>query len=140
MVAFVDIVNHLESQQEQQKIALFAQEPNYTPTDQAFLTLRGWEVPATCHGTMVEARQHLKPGTVVYEPFMESSQLQVLLMPSTDIRLYIGSSPKLWYEHSTHGNSDGVRKSYYFPRFEEDPNVFEGMQIAWTESNSDQEI
>ncbi|KAK0786620.1 hypothetical protein LTR75_013150 [Friedmanniomyces endolithicus] len=153
-VAFFDIVQHLQTRQEG-SIALFAQEPNYTALDKQFLqsldtakqhSLASSFVFEAFMDLGVEAVGDLLGGDPVL--YIGSSVERWREKPQ---RSGVASSAR----RSTAGiatdggrNDDddgeggvarsvagftGTRKSYRMPRFEEDPNIFDGLLIYWKE-------
>lgn len=116
-----------------------------------------------------EAVQHLGPSTFVLEAFMDLGYEAIQGTCEGDPALYIGSSMKraleTWQrrnppdlansaeeDKAAPGYVDQVqqpqsvadfvasRRSYRMPRFEEDPNVFEGLHIYWKEPHDDSAI
>ncbi|KAK0353632.1 hypothetical protein LTR02_012580, partial [Friedmanniomyces endolithicus] len=170
-VAFFDIVQHLQIKQDD-PIAVFAQEPNYTALDKQFLQRLDVRVlDADLNGDHVaglgEAKQHVRASSFVFEAFMDLGVEAVGDLFEGDPALYIGSSVERWRETSQRsgvastakrsaaeivtdgGRNDdedgeggvtrsvarlmGSRRSYRMPRFEEDPNIFDGLLIYWKE-------
>ncbi|KAK4900998.1 hypothetical protein LTR27_002181 [Elasticomyces elasticus] len=106
-----------------------------------------------------EAEQHIKPSAFVFEAFMDLGSRSVQLLSQGDPALYVGSSVERWL--STQGSGArtkansvqglqskqdlptgaqptpaslgfvATRGIYRMPKFEEDPNVFEGLHIYW---------
>jgi len=171
-VAFADIVGHLQSKQSAE-FSSYAQEPQYTPLDKAFLTsLNVTPLDRALAGEqnlgLGAATQYLNPSTFIFEPFMDLGVDSMRDLFSADVRLYIGSSMRRWTDDSRRSDEEvrrGLRqtfkvrdeeiseqniesirtqssqavkfvqsrRSYRFPRFEDDPNVFEGLAIFWKE-------
>ncbi|KAK4961943.1 hypothetical protein LTR10_002437 [Elasticomyces elasticus] len=106
-----------------------------------------------------EAEQHITPSAFVFEAFMDLSSRSVQQLSQGDPALYVGSSVERWLSTSgfdarakansvqglklkqdlptgaqpTPASLDFVatRGNYRMPRFEEDPNIFEGLHIYW---------
>lgn len=150
-VAFLDIVQHLETRQDTE-IAKFAQEPHFTEIDASYLSSKGVQT-LPCEPNkddrigLGKASQHLSASTFVFEPFMDLDAAAASELFSVDVPLYIGSSLKRWTTqpsimlggaHRESAMQQAIvymqaRRSYYFPTFEEDPNAFEGLSIYWRE-------
>lgn len=168
---FDDLVQHLQTKQ-QHPIVILAQEPNYTPLDHRFLDSLGVQIldsddNAEYPRGIGEAKQHLGPGTFIFEPFMDLGSDGIADMCAGDPALYIGNPIENWVEKYWRGKDrswgagsaapspsdpayegwmeDGcpialfveARRGYRFPRFEEDPNVLEGLRIYWKEAGEE---
>ncbi|GAB1740761.1 hypothetical protein NU219Hw_g5845t1 [Hortaea werneckii] len=163
-VAFVDIVKHLQDDGEGQ-IQCFAQEPQFTESDQTYLTSIGVQVIA--HHTDANSKalgpiyEHLDRSTFVFEPFMDFDFNGMQSLFSTDPNFYIGSSAKRWIELSKNyvqfkGQAaeskaadlpasevekalefGRTRASCHFPVFEEEPLIFEGLDLYWKQSDEE---
>ncbi|KAK1069871.1 hypothetical protein LTR12_008755 [Friedmanniomyces endolithicus] len=169
-VAFFDLTQNLQNKQDD-PIAVFAQEPNYTALDKQFLQsldVRVLDVDHSpdCVAGLGEAKQHVRASSFVFEAFMDLGIEAVGDLFEGDPALYIGSSVERWRETpqrsgvassttrsragigtGVDGNGEGAeggvarsvagfmgpRKSYRMPRFEEDPNIFDGLLIYWKE-------
>ncbi|KAI7627364.1 hypothetical protein KC343_g6021, partial [Hortaea werneckii] len=102
-VAFVDIVKHLQQDGEGQ-IQCFAQEPQFTESDQTYLASIGIQViehqSAANSKALGPIHEHLGPSTFIFEPFMDFDFNGMQSLFSTDPGFYIGSSAKRWIELS----------------------------------------
>ncbi|KAK5685450.1 hypothetical protein LTS10_003529 [Elasticomyces elasticus] len=106
-----------------------------------------------------EAEQHITPSAFVFEAFMDLGSRSVQQLSQGDPALYVGSSVERWLSKSgpdaramansvqglrskhdvptgtqpTPASLDFVatRGTYRMPKFEEDPNIFEGLHIYW---------
>jgi hypothetical protein len=144
--AFMDIVEHLQATSNH-KISIIAQELVYTPLDIEFLShldATAYHHPAIGQSTYQgpSAKDSIGCDSFVFEPFMEKILSAVQPLLTSDLRLLVGTSAPgidaskisagdyrdmlALYEQFNAGYS-----SYYFPTFEEDPNVFEGLRISW---------
>lgn len=143
-VAFMDAVAHVQRTSDEQ-IKMYAEELIYTDVDIAFLTSLSIFVhndPDLNKQLAVDSTRwaHIGPHSMVFELYMDphASPLRHILnaLPG----LLIGALPtgKLMQV----SNSDqrdraladtfaAARNYYHFPRFHEDPSVFEGLQIYW---------
>ncbi|KAK4540117.1 hypothetical protein LTR36_009782 [Oleoguttula mirabilis] len=178
IVAFIDIVRHLQSGQST-KILCYAQEPEYTPLDKKFLASIGVTALelelASDSLSLGAAAQHLNKTAFVFEPFMDLGLESMRELFGADVRLYIGSSMQRWIDDSNLNNAEIMsdlqesfkgrgatinadniehvraqsrqatdfvhsRRSFRFPRFEEDPNVFEGLSIYWKEPQDEADV
>lgn len=123
---------------------IWASDPAYTELDIAFLLTKGVEVVPVGKtdvgfGAM---RQHLREGTLLYEPFVDMNAHMVKDMVDTEVALYIGSSIRGLKERQsdvgelakTFCIGKSVRR---FPVFDVDPNIFDGMAIYWKEESHD---
>ncbi|RMY09928.1 hypothetical protein D0868_03975 [Hortaea werneckii] len=163
-VAFVDIVKHLQDDGEGQ-IQCFAQEPQFTESDQTYLASIGVQVIEHHSDANSKAlgpiHEHLGPSTFVFEPFMDFDFNGMQSLFSTDPNFYIGSSAKRWIELSkrhvqsesqaTESKAAGLpalsaekaldfgrtRASCHFPVFEEEPLIFEGLDLFWKQSDEE---
>lgn len=151
LVAFVDIVKHLQATSDE-GIGIFAQELVYTPLDVGFLAQIGiFACTASKPGKPADegqsAQYHLDSDTFLFEAFMEKIPPAMGPLLCSDPRLFIGTSlPTQWganklsaeeFEEmrSLYDQFDANHSHYYFPTFDEDPNVFDGLQISWTNEN-----
>ncbi|KAK5736518.1 hypothetical protein LTR17_007337 [Elasticomyces elasticus] len=110
-------------------------------------------------GGLGKAEQHIAPSAFVFEAFMDLGSRSVQQLSQGNPALYIGSSVERWL--STSGSGAGTmansvhapgqedvpypkaeteftpaqfvstRGTYRMPRFDEDPNVFDGLHIYW---------
>ncbi|KAI6915172.1 hypothetical protein KC318_g114 [Hortaea werneckii] len=163
-VAFVDIVKHLQHDGEGQ-IQCFAQEPQFTESDQTYLASIGIRViehhPDANSKALGPVHELLGPSTFVFEPFMDFDFNGMQSLFSTDPNFYIGSSAKRWIELSKrHVQSESqvaeskaadlpasavektldfgrTRASCHFPVFEEEPLIFEGLDLYWRQSDEE---
>ncbi|KAI7218611.1 hypothetical protein KC333_g3473 [Hortaea werneckii] len=163
-VAFVDIVKHLQDDGEGQ-IQCFAQEPQFTESDQTYLASIGVQViehhPDANSKALGPIHEHLGPSTFVFEPFMDFDFNGMQSLFSTDPSFYIGSSAKRWIDLSKcHVQSESqatelkaaglpalaaekaldfgrTRASCHFPVFEEEPLIFEGLDLYWKQSDEE---
>ncbi|KAF2807107.1 uncharacterized protein BDZ99DRAFT_500396, partial [Mytilinidion resinicola] len=81
LVLFVDVVELVKKTGETK---LFAQDPLYTPLDHHFLETLGIAVKSST------AKSHLTRGSFLYVPFVDWRILNLVILPGTDPRLYIG--------------------------------------------------
>lgn len=143
---FVDTLEYLQELQEE-RITVCVQEGYYNELDRKFLETMGMDVPdyephifpiLDCG----PATKLFGPRTFVCELFIEHSegtvrtltQSQVPLLMSTSRRMCSrGYKPGESFKEGDHLRlSNYINKSYRamrFPHFEEDPNVFEGLDI-----------
>ncbi|EMC94034.1 hypothetical protein BAUCODRAFT_150257 [Baudoinia panamericana UAMH 10762] len=145
--ALVDIIEHLETDSElesRDKIARFAQDPQYTAVDTEFLGCYGFTVLQSALSAVGKAElglaaQHVSPASFVFEPFMDVSTEAVAELCAGDPALYIGSSIHRNLTAKSKAAADFMRArgSYRMPAFTEDPNVFEGLAIWWKEPVAD---
>ncbi|KAI6844071.1 hypothetical protein KC340_g812 [Hortaea werneckii] len=163
-VAFVDIVKHLQDDGEGQ-IQCFAQEPQFTESDQTYLASIGVQViehhPDANSKALGPVHEHLGSSTFVFEPFMDFDFNGMQSLFGTDPSFYIGSSAKRWIELSKrHVQSETqaaeskavdvpasavekaldfgrTRASCHFPVFEEEPLIFEGLDLYWKQSDEE---
>ncbi|TKA79737.1 hypothetical protein B0A55_04368 [Friedmanniomyces simplex] len=113
-----------------------------------------------------EAKQFVVPSAFVFEPFMKISLENVQDLFGADPALYIGSSVErslrllqddidakaardaaygrtvVDIDRKKLGSCSaaelmGGRRSYRMPRFEEDPNIFEGLLIYWKQPHEE---
>jgi hypothetical protein len=165
--AFYDMADSLGRLQGR-PLKLVAQEPNYTPLDVDFLADLDVQIlaagKASCsNGGLGEAEDHIHPSSFVFEAFLDLDANTVQRLLAGEPRLYIGSSlARLSAKplSATTGQFRRVqaalkeqqprpqevfarsRASYRLPRFDEDPNVFEGLSIYWqnpSEENDQEE-
>lgn len=155
LVAFVDICQNIHLGHSG-SLPMSAQEPNYTAVDQSFLEKLGisiMDARKQCEGGkpgLGEAGEELRQTTFLFEPFMDLSGEAMDALFSKDPALYIGASLRriLGREHKALDMSKtdpqihplttvrrfaASRISLYFPRYEEDPSIFEGLAIYWRE-------
>ncbi|RMY89181.1 hypothetical protein D0861_04392 [Hortaea werneckii] len=163
-VAFVDIVKHLQQDGEGQ-IQCFVQEPQFTESDQTYLASIGIHVIEHQSDANSKAlgpiHEHLGPSTFVFEPFMDFDFKGMQSLFSTDPSFYIGSSAKRWIELSKNHvrpetqtvesevadlpasavekalSFGRTRASCHFPVFEEEPLIFEGLDLYWKQPDGD---
>ncbi|KAK4561333.1 hypothetical protein LTR86_004650 [Recurvomyces mirabilis] len=96
--AFVDIVQHLQDQQQHQ-IIILAQDPVYTALDIDFLRDKGIRTLLAerrtqddpVGGSVGEAEDHMSSSCFVFEPCMDMTSLSALNLLSPEPALYIGS-------------------------------------------------
>ncbi|KAI7276711.1 hypothetical protein KC345_g6789 [Hortaea werneckii] len=157
-VAFLDIVKHLQQDGEGQ-IQCYAQEPQFTESDQTYLASIGIQViehrPDTNSKALGPIHEYLGPSTFIFEPFMDFDLNGMQSLFNTDPNFYIGSSAKRWIELSKNHvrferrtaeskaadlsvssfekalNFGRTRASCHFPVFEEEPLIFEGLDLYW---------
>lgn len=149
-VIFVDLVRHLQ-RVGKKDVEMLGQEPMWVEVDGHFLkTLRlktlAVEVPtegsSEANTGLGPAAEHLGPSTFVYEPFMDMNEAMAREIVDADVALYVGSSMRgLLSKWGAVGELakqfDEQHLKYQFPRFEDDPNVMEGMGIYWKEEADD---
>jgi hypothetical protein len=149
VAAFMDIVEHLQATSDD-KINIIAQELIYTPLDIEFLShlnITAYHDPAIGQSTYQgpSATDFIGCDSFAFEPFMDKVLPVVRQLLYSDLRLLIGTSaPDMGAKDTSiddqrvmralYGQFDANYPSYYFPPFEEDPNVFEGLRVSWKES------
>ncbi|KAK5112735.1 hypothetical protein LTR62_003833 [Meristemomyces frigidus] len=97
--AFLDIVKHLQSQQEEDPIAVFAQDPLFTPLDREHLQTQGIQVldAEKYHDRrpsdrgVGEAGGYITTSTFIFEAYMERSETGVRSLLQPDPILYVGT-------------------------------------------------
>jgi hypothetical protein len=145
-VAFMDLVDYLQSTSDDE-IDMVAREPIYAPLDEEFLSSLHVKTSATANNykskdTLSDAADHRESNIFVFEPFMDKTLPAVKEFLAPNATLFIGTSvPKsaahvdsateLEERRALYEKFDAEYSSYYFPSFEEDPNVFEGLRICW---------
>ncbi|KJX93123.1 hypothetical protein TI39_contig4392g00003 [Zymoseptoria brevis] len=147
-VVFHDLVEQMRG--EGLVLEVFAQEPSFTELDVEFLDILGVKVLETRlgDGTMGLglAKEQLGEGTLVYEPFIDMNAVMLEELMSAGVGLYVGSS--IGGILGRRGESEASRlvdkfragrEMLRFPRFDIDPNVFDGIQVYWTEEKDDQD-
>jgi hypothetical protein len=143
---FVDTLEYLQEQQEE-RIAVCVQEGYYNDLDKSFLKNLGMEVP--------DYEPHFYPildcgpatklfgrRTFVCELFIEHTEGTIGSLTCSGIPLLMSTSRKMctrgYHREETFKEGDLTRllssidetyKTMRFPHFEEDPNVFEGLDI-----------
>ena len=99
-VVFHDLAVHLHSIQDDDVLAMYAQEPAYTPLDAEFLRALDVGVLETTSrdatGGLGAVAQHLGGGSFVFEPFMDMTPQGMRELCASDAALYIGSSLQRW--------------------------------------------
>ncbi|KAK3112140.1 hypothetical protein LTR53_011883 [Teratosphaeriaceae sp. CCFEE 6253] len=158
LAAFLDIIRHLQAKQ-RSPIALYAQEPQYTPLDSELLESLDVHVldaipKGSTDQSLGEAAHHISGSTFVFEAFMDLNTQALEILLNGDPPLYIGSSMEKWTKHESRmaarpgahlrsvvGKPDhSLRKcgpAEIAAQFEEDPNVLEGLSIYWKEPVDD---
>jgi hypothetical protein len=151
---FVDTLEYLQELQEQ-KIAVCVQEGYYNELDRKFLEMMGMNVPEyEPHVFPIldcgPATKLFGPHTFVCELFIEHSEGTVrtltqskvpLLMSTSKLMCSRGYQPGESFKKGDHATLlNWINASYRttrFPHFEEDPNVFEGLDILAPEEEDD---
>lgn len=151
---FVDTLEYLQELQEQ-TITVCVQEGYYNELDKKFLETLGMDVPEyEPHVSPIldcgPATKLFGPHTFVCELFIEHSEGTVrtltqakvpLLMSTSKLMCSRGYQPGESFKQGDHTRLlDLINKSYRtmrFPYFEEDPNVFEGLDILAPEVEED---
>ena len=147
-VAFMDIVEHLQATSDD-KINIVAQELIYTQLDIEFLShlnVTAYHDPAIGQSTYQgpSAKDFIGCNSFVFEPFMDKVLPAVRQLLISDLKLLIGTSaPNMGAKDTSIDEHRDMRalydrfnatySSYYFPTFEEDPNIFEGLRVSWKE-------
>ncbi|SMQ49270.1 unnamed protein product [Zymoseptoria tritici ST99CH_3D7] len=147
-VVFCDLVEQMRG--EGVELEVLAQEPGFTELDVEFLDVLGVKVLETRlgDGTMGlgPAKEQLGEGTLVYEPFIDMNAVMLEEMVSAGVGLYVGSS--IGGILGRRGENEASRlvekfragrEMLRFPTFDVDPNVFDGIQVYWTEEKDDQD-
>jgi hypothetical protein len=137
----------LQEQQKERKIRAVVQEGYYNDLDKKFLENLGMEVPVY--------EPHVYPildcgpatglfgeGTFVCELFIEHTEGTIRALTQRGNRLLVSTSrmmcnrgyqPGETFKEGDHkkllGKIDGRYRAMRFPYFEEDPNVFEGLDV-----------
>ncbi len=149
-VAFMDTVKHVQATSKDH-ILLFAEELIYTPVDISFL--QSFKVAVSTTADLVDQpsadgplRSCLGPDTMIFELYMDMnlpamSQLlysnsKLMVASPLDKRLSTALSHNIPTLLATFNDCRG---SYYLPRFQEDPSVFEGLKVYWKEPMDDDE-
>lgn len=149
-VAFMDIVEHLQSTSDDE-IRILAQEPVYTSLDVEFLSsLNVSTSTETRTGDTMPGKTALTNASTyasfVFEAFMDKTLPAVQQLLELNAILRIGtpspttgasntSAEELKEMHALYEKFDVDYPSYYFPTFDEDPNVFDGLRICWREQH-----
>lgn len=146
---FVDTLEYLQEQQRDTgtKIRVVVQEGYYNDLDKKFLETLGMEVPVyEPHVYPIldcgPATELFGPGTFVCELFIEHTEGTVRALTQKGVPLLVSTSRMMCTRGYQPGESfkegdqkrllgkiDGVYRAMRFPYFEEDPNVFEGLDI-----------
>jgi hypothetical protein len=151
---FVDTLEYLQELQER-KIAVCVQEGYYNELDRKFLEMMGMNVPEyEPHVFPIldcgPATKLFGPHTFVCELFIEHSEGTVrtltqskvpLLMSTSKLMCSRGYQPRESFKKGDHATLLKLINASYrttrFPHFEEDPNVFEGLDILAPEEEDD---
>lgn len=151
-VAFMDIVDHLQTTSAAE-ICISARELVYTQLDAEFLSKLKVaasvteSIPPPSEGTSV-LQDESDCDSFVFEPFMDKVLSAVQTLLTFNAKLFIGTScpsseasgvsgDELQKMRSLYEKFNADHSSYYFPSFEEDPNIFEGLRICWREECED---
>lgn len=152
---FVDTLEYLQEQQET-KVTVFVQEGYYNDLDKRFLETMDMEVPdyepqffplLDCG----PATKLFGPRTFVCELFIEHTEGTISSLTESGVPLLMSTSRKMCTRGYQIGESfkeadlprllssiDKTYKTLRFPHFEEDPNVFDGLDIfALTQEEDD---
>ncbi|KAL1604813.1 hypothetical protein SLS60_004353 [Paraconiothyrium brasiliense] len=133
-------------QQQGKPLALYAQEPAFTPLDVSLLARLG----ITAVASSVES--HITSTSFVYAPFVDWYILLPIFLKNKDPELYIGN--EILGDYKTYANSEDKKavleecnelgKSFAYkrerrkvPEFEEHGNALEGLMIYWKEDEDD---
>jgi hypothetical protein len=151
---FVDTLEYLQELQEK-KIEVCVQEGYYNELDRKFLETMGMNVPEyEPHVFPIPdcgpATKFFGPHTFVCELFIEHSEGTVrtltqskvpLLMSTSRLMCSRGYQPGESFKKGDHAtllkSINGSYRTTRFPHFEEDPNVFEGLDILAPEEEDD---
>lgn len=142
---FVDTVEYLQKA-EGEEIEIYAQEWWYNDLDRGFLTSKGMHISEMQAPVSFDdcgpATKHFGPDTFVCELYIEHAEGTVRHLIQSQIQLLMSTSRRMCLRSYCAGDSFGkgdqakslgVMDKYYrslrFPHFEEDPNVFEGLDI-----------
>ena len=144
---FVDTLEYLQEQQRERKIRAVVQEGYYTELDRKFLETLGMEVPVyEPHVYPIldcgPATEVFGTGTWVCELFIEHTEGTVKALTQRGVGLLVSTSRMMCTRGYRAGESfkegdqgrlleeiDGRYRVMRFPHFEEDPNVFEGLDV-----------
>jgi hypothetical protein len=144
---FVDTLEYLQEQQKERKIRVVVQEGYYNDLDKKFLENLGMEVPVyEAHVYPIldcgPATELFGERTFVCELFIEHTQGTIraltqrgngLLVSTSRMMCTRGYQPGETFKEGDHrrllGKIDGMYRAMRFPYFEEDPNVFEGLDV-----------
>ena len=164
-VAFMDVMRHIQASSDSE-VKVYAQEPVYTTVDLAFLKLLEVTPCQTPPGIMPPAEELVREGpramdifsrsSFVCELFMERNPVFIERLLEVEVPLVVGSMAINRDKIRANGAKlDGDKlarleekfkneyQSYRMPRFDEDPNVIEGLYISTrmpedeSEENSD---
>jgi len=147
-VAFVDMVNHLQ-EEGKAEIRVVAQEPAFTEVDRLFLADIGVEV---CQVAVEEGggkedgsagsrvTDYFGPSSFVCELFMERQEgfLRDLLQAEAKLVLSSIMTARWWMRQYRKAVDEDTTldqvvshdyQKYRMPRFDDDPNIFEGLCI-----------
>jgi len=140
LVCFVDIVENLGAGTASAPVQLLAQDPAYLQIDKDFLHSKGvtvLDLDANDHGSLEAAKPHIGPTTMVFEPFMGLDGMAFKDAFEVETAVYIGTSWSRLCADRNDEIKDFAERFYrehenrWFPRFEEDTNVFEGLWVHW---------
>jgi hypothetical protein len=153
---FVDTLEYLQEQQKE-KIKVVVQEGYYNELDKKFLQTLGMEVPEyKPHVYPIvdcgPATELFGPRTFVCELFIEHTEGTIRALTQKGVKLLVSTSrmmctrgyqPGESFKEGDHkqllGKIDGTYRAMRFPYFEEDPNVFEGLDILAPEPQEEDE-
>lgn len=127
-------------------LAIYAQEPAFTPLDISFLSRLG----ITTLASSIES--HIKPNSFVFAPFVDWNLLLPVFLKGRDPELYIGN--EILGSYGTYANTkekrdvleecNGLGRKFAegrerrkVPAFEEHGNALEGLMIYWKEDEDD---
>ncbi|KAF9736514.1 hypothetical protein PMIN04_006242 [Paraphaeosphaeria minitans] len=133
-------------QQEGASLALYAQEPAFTPLDISFLSRLGIKVMSS------EIESHITSTSFVYAPFVDWYILLPMFLKGRDPELYIGN--EILGGYGTYANTQEKKdvlkdcnelgkifargkERRKVPEFEEHGNALEGLMIYWKEDEDD---
>ena len=147
---FMDIVDYLQSLSDE-KVDVVARELVYTPLDVEFLSSLHVNTGTTTNNDtskegLPDAADCDEKNVFVFEPFMDKSLAAVQELMAPNATLFIGPGLPINPTHVTSMGELNERRALYhgfeaeysfyrFPRFEEDPNVFEGLRICWKDES-----
>jgi hypothetical protein len=147
---FIDTMEFLQSLQPERRIEVWAQEGYYNQLDKEFLESLGVRMSEyeTRTGDVVDCgpvTAKFGPRTFVCELFIEHGEGTVRGLTQSGCLLLVSTSRMMckreWQSGRRFGKEDYARllgamdKAYRtmrFPHFEEDPNVFEGLDVLVT--------
>jgi hypothetical protein len=144
---FVDTLEYLQEQQRERKIRVVVQEGYYNELDKKFLENLGMEVPV--YEPRVSPILDCGPATEMFgertfvcELFIEHTEGTIRALTQRGNRLLVstsrmmctrGNQTRETFKEGDHtrllGKIDGTYRAMRFPYFEEDPNVFEGLDV-----------